>query len=313
MLEKEKRMEIPEKQRMERRESVARVPTIMCTFAIGGDENPDDDMPGAGPISTDLLASGKNGVPMSSKEVSNAVLVEVCPGEGTKPSDISVVTEVSEEPQDVDMQRRHALSKLAMEQDFEALDQFPVRMRVIAVDDDQTCLCILETLLHRCHYHVTTMEKAQTALELLKDNKNKFNLVISDVDMPHMDGFKLLELLGLEMDLPIILLSAHSHPKYVMEGVKRSACDYLLKSVRIEELKNIWQHMVRKSMFKNMKNILTNGESQGNSDQNGLKANRKHKDQLVEQMKTMIQWLKISLVLFGVLDERAAIQVPSSC
>ncbi|KAF2591353.1 hypothetical protein F2Q70_00039505 [Brassica cretica] len=157
------------------------------------------------------------------------------------------------------------------------------------------------------------MEKAQTALELLKDNKNKFNLVISDVDMPHMDGFKLLELLGLEMDLPIILLSAHSHPKYVMEGVKRSACDYLLKSVRIEELKNIWQHMVRKSMFKNMKNILTNGESQGNSDQNGLKANRKHKDQLVEQMKTMIQWLKISLVLFGVLDERAAIQVPSSC
>lgn len=51
---------------------------------------------------------------------------------------------------------------------------------------------------------VTTTEKAQTALELLKDNKNKFNLVISDIDMPHMDGFKLLELLGLEMDLPII-------------------------------------------------------------------------------------------------------------
>ncbi|XP_013709176.1 two-component response regulator ARR10-like [Brassica napus] len=164
---------------------------------------------------------------------------------------------------------------MTVEQDFEALDQFPVRMRVISVDDDQTCLCILETLLHRCHYHVTTTEKAQTALELLKDNKNKFNLVISDIDMPHMDGFKLLELLGLEMDLPIILLSAHSHPKYVMEGVKRSACDYLLRSVRIEELKNIWQHMVRKSMFKKMKNILTNGESQGNSDQNGLKANRK--------------------------------------
>ncbi|CAN6900164.1 unnamed protein product [Brassica oleracea var. botrytis] len=166
-------------------------------------------------------------------------------------------------------------NNMTVEQDFEALDQFPVRMRVISVDDDQTCLCILETLLHRCHYHVTTTEKAQTALELLKDNKNKFNLVISDIDMPHMDGFKLLELLGLEMDLPIILLSAHSHPKYVMEGVKRSACDYLLRSVRIEELKNIWQHMVRKSMFKKMKNILTNGESQGNSDQNGLKANRK--------------------------------------
>ncbi|KAF2608339.1 hypothetical protein F2Q68_00043950 [Brassica cretica] len=80
---------------------------------------------------------------MSSTEVSNAVLVEVGPGEDTKPSDISEVTEVSEEPQDVDMKRRHALSKL----------QFPVKMKVLAVDDDQTCLRILETLLHHCHYH----------------------------------------------------------------------------------------------------------------------------------------------------------------
>ncbi|KAF2620061.1 hypothetical protein F2Q68_00040207 [Brassica cretica] len=34
MLEKKKKIEIPEKQRMERQESVARVPAIMCTFAI---------------------------------------------------------------------------------------------------------------------------------------------------------------------------------------------------------------------------------------------------------------------------------------
>ena len=51
---------------------------------------------------------------------------------------------------------------------------------------------------------VTITEKAQIALELLRDNKNKFNLGISYVDMPDMDGFELLELLGLEMDLHII-------------------------------------------------------------------------------------------------------------
>jgi len=51
---------------------------------------------------------------------------------------------------------------------------------------------------------VTTTNQAQKALELLRENKNKFDLVISDVDMPDMDGFKLLELVGLEMDLPVI-------------------------------------------------------------------------------------------------------------
>ncbi|KAG7545425.1 Homeobox-like domain superfamily [Arabidopsis suecica] len=166
---------------------------------------------------------------------------------------------------------------MTMEQEIEVLDQFPVGMRVLAVDDDQTCLRILQTLLHRCQYHVTTTNQAQTALELLRENKNKFDLVISDVDMPDMDGFKLLELVGLEMDLPVIMLSAHSDPKYVMKGVKHGACDYLLKPVRIEELKNIWQHVVRKSKLKKNKSSVSNGAA--NSD----KANRKRKEQYEEE------------------------------
>ena len=51
---------------------------------------------------------------------------------------------------------------------------------------------------------VTTTNQAVMALKLLRENKNKFDVVISDVHMPDMDGFKLLELVGLEMDLPVI-------------------------------------------------------------------------------------------------------------
>lgn len=58
-------------------------------------------------------------------------------------------------------------------------------------------------------YAVTTTSQAITALKMLREHKNKFDLVISDVHMPDMDGFKLLELVGLEMDLPVISKQKH--------------------------------------------------------------------------------------------------------
>ncbi|MBA0798069.1 hypothetical protein Gohar_008704 [Gossypium harknessii] len=64
--------------------------------------------------------------------------------------------------------------------------------------------------------------------------------------MLDMDAFKLLELVGLEMDLPIIMLSAYGDTNLVKMGITHGTCDYLLKPVRIEELKNIWQHVLRK-------------------------------------------------------------------
>lgn len=53
-------------------------------------------------------------------------------------------------------------------------------------------------------FAVTTTNQAVLALQMLRENKEKFDLVISDVCMPDMDGFKLLEHVGLEMDLPVI-------------------------------------------------------------------------------------------------------------
>jgi two-component response regulator (ARR-B family) len=51
---------------------------------------------------------------------------------------------------------------------------------------------------------VTTCHLARDALTLLRERKDGYDIVISDVNMPDMDGFKLLEHVGLEMDLPVI-------------------------------------------------------------------------------------------------------------
>ncbi|KAL1534074.1 two-component response regulator ARR12-like [Salvia divinorum] len=172
--------------------------------------------------------------------------------------------------------------------DSESFDDFPAGLRVLAVDDDLICLKLLDTLLRKCQYHVTTTSQARMALKMLRDNKDRFDLVISDVHMPDMDGFKLLELVGLEMDLPVIMLSANGDPKLVMKGITHGACDYLVKPVRIEELRNIWQHVIRKKKTepKNHNGSADQGNSdqlsgEGNTsqaDQNG-KCNHKRKDE----------------------------------
>ncbi|XP_052204400.1 two-component response regulator ORR21 isoform X1 [Diospyros lotus] len=130
-------------------------------------------------------------------------------------------------------------------------DQFPAGLRVLVVDDDIICLRILEQMLRRCMYNVTTCSQATVALSMLRERKGFFDLVLSDVHMPDMDGFKLLELVGLEMDLPVIMMSADGRTSAVMRGVRHGACDYLIKPIREEELKNIWQHVVRKKWNEN--------------------------------------------------------------
>ncbi|GAU43371.1 hypothetical protein TSUD_82170 [Trifolium subterraneum] len=126
------------------------------------------------------------------------------------------------------------------------LDAFPAGLRVLVVDDDPTWLRILEKMLKKCFYQVTTCCLAIEALKKLREKKDAYDIVISDVNMPDMDGFKLLEHVGLEMDLPVIMMSVDGETSRVMKGVQHGACDYLLKPIRMKELRNIWQHVLRK-------------------------------------------------------------------
>uniref|UniRef100_A0A1J3EL32 Two-component response regulator ARR1 n=1 Tax=Noccaea caerulescens TaxID=107243 RepID=A0A1J3EL32_NOCCA len=158
------------------------------------------------------------------------------------------------------------------------IEMFPSGLRVLVVDDDPTCLMILERMLRTCLYEVTKCNRAEMALSLLRKNKHGFDIVISDVHMPDMDGFKLLEHIGLEMDLPVIMMSADDSKSVVLKGVTHGAVDYLIKPVRMEALKNIWQHVVRKrrsewSVPEHSESIEDTGERQQQQQQQQKRAN----------------------------------------
>ncbi|MCD7457050.1 hypothetical protein HAX54_033967 [Datura stramonium] len=120
--------------------------------------------------------------------------------------------------------------------------QFPKGLKVLAIDDNVVCLKVLESILQKCGYTVTTTRDANVALEMLKKNKERFDIVITDVVRDDIDGFKLLEAIGLEMDIPVIMTSANDDTKTIVEGIKHGAIDYLVKPIKMEDV-NIFQHV----------------------------------------------------------------------
>ncbi|XP_023530968.1 two-component response regulator ORR24-like [Cucurbita pepo subsp. pepo] len=61
-----------------------------------------------------------------------------------------------------------------------------------------------------------------------------------------MDGFKILEIVRQGIDIPVVMVSANEQLEMVKRGVMEGAEAYLLKPVSFQELRNIWQHVLRK-------------------------------------------------------------------
>ena len=61
---------------------------------------------------------------------------------------------------------------------------------------------------------MTTFSNATEALKMLRTKKELVDIVLSDVHMPDMDGFKLLEAIGLDLNIPVISTSHFNYCCY---------------------------------------------------------------------------------------------------
>ncbi|XP_074293919.1 two-component response regulator ORR23-like [Silene latifolia] len=93
---------------------------------------------------------------------------------------------------------------------------------------------------------VTTTSEASIALNMVKEDQNKFDIVICNVHMPDMDDSKLFELAELK---PLIMMSTKLDMNLLKRGFAHGACEYMRKPVRLEELQNIWQHVIKREVF----------------------------------------------------------------
>ena len=109
------------------------------------------------------------------------------------------------------------------------------KAKILVVDDEAGVRDLLSDALRISGYDVATEADGLAALNTLA--RERFDLVISDINMPKLDGFELLERLrGRADETPVLLLTARDERGDVAEGFRKGADDYLTKPFGLEEL-----------------------------------------------------------------------------
>ncbi|GIO34832.1 MULTISPECIES: ATP-binding protein [Paenibacillus] len=111
-------------------------------------------------------------------------------------------------------------------------------IRILIVEDDPVNLRVLAGIFADENYEIQTALSAKEALHLLESSS--WDLLISDVMMPHMSGYELTRIVRerfSSFELPILLLTARSRPEDIYAGFVAGANDYVAKPVDALELK----------------------------------------------------------------------------
>jgi len=104
--------------------------------------------------------------------------------------------------------------------------------RLLLVDDDEGTRILLTKMLER-HYQVETAVDGHGALAALRREGAAYDLMISDLNMPGMDGISLIrEAKVIRPDLPVIIITGYSTEKSAIDAVNLRVAGYLTKPLK---------------------------------------------------------------------------------
>lgn len=127
------------------------------------------------------------------------------------------------------------------EQPGEQIEVVPQRLLII--DDDPAILDILSRTLPP--YGFTCDQAADGIDALLKVGKNTYDLIISDIMMPNLDGFKLLEMLTLKgICVPLMFMTAFTSPDNEQRARELGAREFIRKPLELKSIVNLINHVL---------------------------------------------------------------------
>ncbi|RKY64111.1 MAG: hypothetical protein DRP99_02745 [Candidatus Latescibacterota bacterium] len=117
--------------------------------------------------------------------------------------------------------------------------------RILVVDDDPLMLDFLKEALLRQGYKVDTAEDGEEALR--KVEEEGYDLVITDVRMPGVDGMTVLESVKRDFaDTEVVVITAYGTIRNAVEAMKMGAYDYLTKPFSVEEVEVVVQRALER-------------------------------------------------------------------
>ena len=127
--------------------------------------------------------------------------------------------------------------------------------KILIVDDQESNISLLEQLLNETGYtHVTSTQNPQDVCALHR--KHRYDLILLDLQMPHMDGFQVMEGLKtnlLDRYLPVIVLTAQ--PGHKLRALQAGAKDFVSKPFDLIEVKTRIHNMLEvRLLYKQLEN-----------------------------------------------------------
>ena len=108
--------------------------------------------------------------------------------------------------------------------------------RILVVDDEEAIREVVSSMLNQAGYHTRPAASGMEALELL-DCGEDFDLILTDMMMPEMDGIALLERIKERFpDVPVVMVTAVHDISVALAAIRNGAYDYLLKPFEREQL-----------------------------------------------------------------------------
>jgi DNA-binding NtrC family response regulator len=109
---------------------------------------------------------------------------------------------------------------------------------ILVVDDEENARDGLSKILTKEGYKIDVASDGKEAIDSIR--KNRFDLVITDMRMPQMDGFEVLrEIRKMDDNIGVIMITAFGEVDSYFEAMNLGAFEYINKPVKVDELKRV--------------------------------------------------------------------------